>query len=51
MEVGDSNVSAYVETLPRGTLSAEYIVVAENQFGVSDDSEVVVVHVSSRRRR
>jgi hypothetical protein len=36
--------------MPAGTTSAEYFVVAENQFGMSGDSEVVVVVPATRSR-
>ena len=45
------HVLSFVDDLPGGTLSAEYFVTAENQFGMSEASEVVVVAPSARRGR
>jgi len=47
-EVGQVAVKVFVDTLPRGTLSAEYFVVAENPSGLSGDSNIVTVSPRSR---
>ena len=49
--IGATEAFVFVDNLPQGTLSAEYFVVAENEFGVSDESDVVVVSPTLRRRR
>jgi len=50
VEVGQVQVSAFVDDFPIGTASAEYFVVAENDFGGSPDSEIIVVRASTRVR-
>jgi hypothetical protein len=50
-EVGEVTGYVYVDDLPGGTTSAEYYVVAENEFGQSSPSEVIVVTATTRQRR
>lgn len=50
VEIAQVPVSALVDDFPVGTSSAEYFLVAENNFGVSPDSEIIVVRTSTRAR-
>jgi len=50
-QVGMVTDRIFVETMPAGTLSAEYFVEAENAAGISGESNIVVVAPSIRRRR
>ena len=50
-EIGQTSSRVYVDRLPAGTSFAEYIVVAENDFGRSDNSASITLTPSQRRRR
>jgi len=50
-QVGMTAGTVFIETLPAGTTSADYFVVAENSSGLSGPSNTVTVMPSSRRRR
>ena len=50
VEVGQIQVSAFIDDFPLGTALAEYFIVAENDFGDSPDSEIIVVRASTRVR-
>ena len=51
IDAGQTTYSVFVDDLPQQANSAEYFVVAENNFGISDDSAVVLVTKTTRRRR
>ena len=49
-EIAQVSEYVFVDDLPTGTVSAEYYVIAENGFGRSAPSAIVLVTVSSRTR-
>ena len=51
VEVGQTVYLVFVDDLPQEANSAEYFVMAENGFGLSDDSAIVMVTMNPRRRR
>ncbi len=51
MEIGQTEFQVFADSLPTGTESAEYYLVAENGFGMSELSEIVVTTQSIRGRR
>ena len=42
-EIGRTSQASFNDRLPQGTITAEYLVVAENQFGMSPESNSVTV--------
>lgn len=50
-EVGQTSNRLFVDRLPSRTASADYVVVAENDSGRSDESDSITVTPTQRRRR